>query len=144
MSMPIRNYSQEVEPVHETREEEENSITTKMIENIQNKLLIKKIKHRMFNIEQCYFNPQILTIWGYDQIRSTPGQHWKSRIYTLFCDAYLPHYWILDIWKSRVHNTDEIPNTVYVQMITFQAKMFVKKNLEHFFSYQNTGIHVYD
>jgi len=101
MTMSIRNYSQEIEPDHKTREEEENSVPIKMIENIQNKLLIKKIKHRMFNIEQCYFNPQILTICGYDQIRSTPGQHWKSRIYTLFCDAYLPHYWILDIWKSR-------------------------------------------
>ena len=33
-------------------------------QNIKSKLMIKCIEQRMFNIEQCYFNPQTLTISG--------------------------------------------------------------------------------
>ena len=141
--MPVRSEIGATDAVPEISEDE-NIIPVEMVENIQNKLLINSIQHRLFNIEQCYFNPQVLTIEGYKQLRCTPGQHWKSRMYTLFCDAYLPHYWILDIWKSRLDNTDEVPNTVFVQFITLQAKMFVKNTLTDFFSTQNTNINVYD
>ena len=125
-------------------EEEYNNIPPKKSQQIQNQLLIKQVQHRLFNIEQCYFNPQILTIEGYNQLRNIPGQHWKARLYTLFSDVYLPYYWILDFWKSPSHVPDEIPNTVYVHCITFRAKMFIKTNLTHFFASQNTNIHVYD
>jgi hypothetical protein len=141
--MPVRSEIGATDAVPEISEDE-NIIPVEMVENIQNKLLLNSIQHCLFNIEQCYFNPQVLTIEGYKQLRCTPGQHWKSRMYTLFCDAYLPHYWILDIWKSRLDNTDEVPNTVFVQFITFQAKMFVKNTLTDFFSTQNTNINVYD
>ena len=144
--MPVRSnvYSDAESNWTLNKEEEEDNIPFKVIQNIQNKLLIKKIQQRIFNIEQCYFNPQILTIEGYRHLRSTPGQHWKSKVYTLFCDTYLPHYWILDIWKSPSHNPDEVPNTVYIQFITFRAKMFVKTTLDHFFSQQNSCINLYD
>jgi hypothetical protein len=107
---------------------------------------VKKLslQQRMFNIEQCYFNPQVLSLEGFEQLRSIPGQHWKSRVYTLFCDAYLPHTWILDIWKDPSHTTNEIPNTVHIQFISFRTKMYVKSALTHFFAYQNTSLNVYD
>lgn len=141
--MPVRS---EKYQINQTEREipEELSIPAEMIENIQNKLLIKSIQQRMFNIEQCYFNPQTLTIENYNQLRNTPGEHWKSRMYILFCDTYLPHYWILDIWKSPSQDPNEIPHTVYLQLISFRAKMFVKSTLTHFLSYQNASINVYD
>jgi len=137
--MPVRR-----ELAMEADLEEENNIPIDMIQNIQNSILIKNIERRLFNIEQCYFNPPTLTLQGYEQLRNTPGQHWKARIYTLFCDAYLPHYWILDIWKNPLDDPEECPNTVYIQCITFRAKMFIKNTLTHFFSFQNTSINVHD
>jgi hypothetical protein len=60
----------------------------------------------------------------------------------LFSDAYLPHHWILDIWKSRLADADE---RVYVQLITFQAKMFVKSVLtQHFLDEYDANVNVYD
>jgi hypothetical protein len=127
-----------------SQKEEENDIPPIIIENIQNKLLIKNIEKRMFEIEQCYSNPQVLTIEGYNLIKNTNEQHWKSRIYNLFCDAKLPHYWILDIWKNPLNKPNEIPNIVYIQCITFRAKMYIKSVLTDFFLYQNTNINIYD
>ena len=126
-------------------DEDVNNIPSQHFQHIQNKLLITRIERRMFKIEQCYFNPQTLTIIGYNQLRNIPGQHWKSKIYTLFNDAYLPHYWVLDIWASPSHKPqNEIPVVVYIQLITFQAKMFVKSTLTEFFSYQNSNINIID
>lgn len=124
--------------------ENKDVIPSKMIENIQNKLLIKNIELRMFNIEQCYFNPHVLSIEGVNQLQSTYSQHWKSKIYTLFRDTFLPHSWILDIWKDPFHDTNESPNTVHIQFVSFRSKMYVKSILTHFFSYQNLSINVYD
>lgn len=136
--MPVRS-----ESASDINEEEHEHIPAEMIENIQHKLLIRSIERRLFTIEQCYFNPQILTIEGYDRLRNLPGQqHWKSKIFTLFSDAYLPHHWILDIWKSRLADADE---RVYVQLITFQTKMFVKSVLtQHFLDEYDANVNVYD
>ena len=140
-----KNKENKVSDEEEKEEDDEDIIPPETFQHIQNKLLIKRIEQRMFNIEQCYFNPQTLTIQGYNQLRNIPGQHWKSRLYTLFNDAYLPHYWILDIWASPSHKTDnEIPVILYVQLITFQAKMFVKSVLTEFFAYQNSNINIID
>jgi len=122
----------------------EEVIPCERIETIQNQLLIKNIEKRLYTIEVCYYNPQVLTIIGYHLLPSSPGQHWKSKIYKLFSDVHLPHYWILDIWIHPSQSSNEIPNTVYVQCITFRAKMFVKSTLTHFFSIQNANINVYD
>ncbi len=76
--MPVRS-----ESASDINEEEHEHIPAEMIENIQHKLLIRSIERRLFTIEQCYFNPQILTIEGYGRLRNLPGQqHWKSKIYT--------------------------------------------------------------
>jgi hypothetical protein len=39
---------------------------------------------------------------------------------------------------------NEIPNIVYIQCITFRAKMYIKSVLTDFFLYQNTNINIYD
>jgi hypothetical protein len=129
----------------ETHQEEENEIPVEVFQNIQNKLLIQTIEQRMATIKQYYFNPQTLEIDNYNLLRSAPGQHWKSKIYTLFCDAYLPHYWIVDIYKNNSRTTnEEIPTVVYIQLMSFPVKMFVKKSLTNFFKDQNININVYD
>jgi hypothetical protein len=148
--MAVKDEIKEIQAVEEKEEEkeeeEEDIIPAKMLQNIQNKLIIQNIKYRMYKVKQCYFNPETLEIVGYNLLRGTPGQHWKSRIYTLFCDAYLPHFWIIDIWKHSANNTndDEIPSVVYIQLISFRVKMFVQKSLTNFFKDQNKNINVYD
>jgi hypothetical protein len=127
----------------EEEEKDQNAIPPEAFQQIQNNLMIKRIEKRMYNIEQCYFNPQTLTIQGYNQLRNIPGQHWKSRIYTLFDDLNLPHYWILDIWESPSHKS-KIPFVVYIQLITFQTKMFVKSVLTEYFTNQNSNINIID
>ena len=126
-------------------DEDVNNIPSQHFQHIQNKLLITRIERRMFKIEQCYFNPQTLSIAGYHQLRSIPGQHWKCRLYTLFNDVNLPHYWVIDLWRSPSHQPNaKIPVIVYVQLITFQVKMFVNSILTEFFSNQNFPIDIMD
>ena len=89
----IMTTSQNCDTIKEDEEEEDaENIPPEHFQHIQNKMLIKRIEQRMFNIEQCYFNPQTLTNTGYNQLRSIPGQHWKCRLFTLFNDVNLPHY----------------------------------------------------
>jgi hypothetical protein len=137
--MPVRS-----EHSNET-ELEENIFVETLNEPNRTKLIIDQIEQRLYNIEKCYFNPNTLAIVGYNRLRHTPDQYWKSRVYTMFSDAFLPHAWILDIWKHSSHDEDdtyEIPTTVYINIITFSAKVFVKKTLTHFLS-QNPDINVY-
>jgi len=125
-------------------EHDVNNHPAEMDETIQNKLILQSIEQRLFNIERCYFNPQILVIEGYNQLRSTPFNFWKSRLYTLFCDTYLSHYWILDIWQNSSHDDPyKVPNTVFIKLVTYTVKIFVKKTLTQFFSSQNVDIKVY-
>ncbi len=128
----------------EEKEEDQNTIPPEAFQQIQNNLMIKRIEKRIYNIEQCYFNPQTLTVQGYNQLRCIPGQHWKSRIYTLFDDLNLPHYWILDIWESPSHNSTKIPDIVHIQLITFQTKMFVKSVITEYFTNQDSNINIID
>ena len=86
------NQSEETQIEGNKEDEDANNIPSQHVQHIQIKLLIKQIERHMFNIEQCYFNPQTLTNTGYNQLRSIPGQHWKCRLFTLFNDVNLPHY----------------------------------------------------
>ena len=86
------NQSEETQIEGNKEDEDANNIPSQHVQHIQIKLLIKRIERHMFNIEQCYFNPQTLTNTGYNQLRSILGQHWKCRLFTLFNDVNLPHY----------------------------------------------------
>ncbi len=136
---------QEQEQEQQEQQEQQEFIEADIIQNIQNKLIINKIEQKLFKLKQCYFNPQTLTIQGYNLLNHTPQDHWKSRLYTLFSDACLPHYYIIDCWKNPSENmTDDFPNVIHIQLITYLAKMFVKETLIHFLSYNNFNINVID
>jgi hypothetical protein len=128
--------------------EDIEELPSTLIKNIQNKLLIQNIYKRLYIIEQCFFNPQSITIENFDQLRHIPGEHWTSRIYTLFRDTHIPQFYILDIFtdeENTNHDEQSVPNTVYVQLISFRTKMFVMSKLTHFFALQpNSSINIYD
>jgi len=139
------NIEDRVQKFLRTVQEAENDIPSEMFQNIENKIIIQNIQHRANIIKQYCFNPQTLEIVNYNLLRGTPDEHWKNKIYTLFCDANLPNYWIVDIWKKPSDNINkEIPPVVYIQIISFCTKMFVKNTLTYFFKNHQMNIHVYD
>ncbi len=142
-----QEHEQKQEQEHEQKQKQnpEEFIGPDIAQNIQNKLILNKIEKQIFKIKQCYFNPQTLTIQGYNLLNHTPENHWKSRLYTLFSDACLPHYYIIDCWKDPSNNMmNDIPNVIHIQLITYLAKMFVKETLIHFLTYSNFNINVID
>ena len=136
---------QEQEQKQEQEQDPEEFIGPDIAQNIQNKLILNKIEKKIFKIKQCYFNPQTLTIQGYNLLNHIAQNHWKSGLYTLFSDACLPHYYIIDCWKDPSDNMiNDIPNVIHIQLITYLAKMFVKESLIRFLTYSNFNINVID
>jgi hypothetical protein len=124
--------------------EDIDELPSTIIQNIQNKILIQKIYKRIHLIEQCFFNPQTLTLENCEQLKHIPGEDWTSIIYTLFRDTEIPQYYILDIYKNE-HDNRSVPNPIYIQFLSFRTKMFVKSKLIQHFSLQpDNPIKIYD
>jgi hypothetical protein len=139
-----------------------------VIQNIQNKILIQKLHKRLYTLEEHFYYPQTLTLEGCEQLNSIAGEHWTSRFYTLFREAQIPPFYILDVWKDDINidnnivndndndndtpthkdnNTrfDIVPHTVYIQLITYRAKMLAKSKLNLYFStLPNCSININD
>jgi hypothetical protein len=103
------------------------SFTLPSISDIKKKFELKRLQRRVHNLEKIYFDNQYIEIIGCEHLRNVPGQHWKSRIYSLFHDAGLPSFFILDMFTYNL--TDTVPSRVTVQLITYRVKLFVKSIL---------------
>jgi hypothetical protein len=101
----------------------------------QNKL--KKIQKRYDRIETIFFYPQFIVINGFQNLRTTPGQHWKNKIHTLFFDANLPQFWILDTLNMEKNSENTASVTVY--LISYQVKQFVIHVLNYFLLKQHNN-----
>ena len=105
------------------------------IATIQNNLAVKRLKKRLYNIEQIHFNAQTIVIEGCEHLRGFSGQNWKSRIYSLFYDAGLPRYYILDMYADNMQDT--LPAEITIELITYRIKLFVKSCLVEFLLARN-------
>jgi hypothetical protein len=105
------------------------------INTIQNNFYIKRLKKRLLQLEKIHFDDQTIVIEGCEHLRSVPGQHWRSKIYSLFHDAGLPRFYILDMSTDDI--TDNIPQKITIQLITYRVKLFVRSVLLEFFLSQN-------
>ena len=105
------------------------------INTIQNNFYIKRLKRRLLQLEKIHFDDQTIVIEGCEHLRSVPGQHWRSKIYSLFHDAGLPRFYILDMSTDDI--TDNIPQKITIQLITYRVKLFVRSVLLEFFLSQN-------
>jgi len=105
------------------------------IKTIQNNFYIKRLKRRLLQLEKIHFDDQTIVIEGCEHLRSVPGQHWRSKIYSLFHDAGLPRFYILDMSTDDI--TDNIPQKITIQLITYRVKLFVRSVLLEFFLSQN-------
>jgi len=86
-------------------------------------------------LEKIHFDDQTIVIEGCEHLRSVPGQHWRSKIYSLFHDAGLPRFYILEMSTDDI--TDNIPQKITIQLITYRVKLFVRSVLLEFFLSQN-------
>ena len=105
------------------------------INTIQNNFYMKRLKRRLLQLEKIHFDDQTIVIEGCEHLRSVPGQHWRSKIYSLFHDAGLPRFYILDMSTDDI--TDNIPQKITIQLITYRVKLFVRSVLLEFFLSQN-------
>ncbi len=105
------------------------------INTIQNNFYIKRLKRRLLQLEKIHFVDQTIVIEGCEHLRSVPGQHWRSKIYSLFHDAGLPRFYILEMSTDDI--TDTIPQKITIQLITYRVKLFVRSVLLEFFLSQN-------
>jgi hypothetical protein len=105
------------------------------INTIQNNFYIKRLKRRLLQLEKIHFDDQTIVIEGCKHLRSVPGQHWRSKIYSLFHDAGLPRFYILEMSTDDI--TDNIPQKITIQLITYRVKLFVRSVLLEFFLSQN-------
>ena len=105
------------------------------INTIQNNFYIKRLKRRLLQLEKIHFDDQTIVIEGCEHLRSVPGQHWRSKIYSLFHDAGLPRFYILEMSTDDI--TDNIPQKITIQLITYRFKLFVRSVLLEFFLSQN-------
>ncbi len=105
------------------------------INTIQNNFYIKRLKRRLLQLEKIHFDDQTIVIEGCEHLRSVLGQHWRSKIYSLFHDAGLPRFYILDMSTDDI--TDNIPQKITIQLITYRVKLFVRSVLLEFFLSQN-------
>jgi hypothetical protein len=105
------------------------------INTIQNNFYIKRLKRRLLQLKKIHFDDQTIVIEGCEHLRSVPGQHWRSKIYSLFHDAGLPRFYILEMSTDDI--TDNIPQKITIQLITYRVKLFVRSVLLEFFLSQN-------
>jgi hypothetical protein len=99
--------------------------------DIKNKFELKRLKRRVDNLEKIYFDDQFIEIIGCEHLRNVPGQHWKSKIYSLFHDTGLPSFYIINMFTNNI--TDTVPSKVVIQLITYRVKLFVRSILIDFF-----------
>ena len=119
-----------------------NTYELPSINTIQNNFYVKRLQRRLLHLEKIYFNKQTIVIEGCEHLRSIPGQHWRSRIYSLFHDAGLPRFYILDMRTDNI--TDTIPSKITIELITYRVKLFVKSVLLDFFlSQKKHNVNVY-
>lgn len=109
---------------------------------IQNKLIVQRLKKRVLLLEKVMFQPQTITIEGCENLRSVPGQHWKSRIWSLFNDTGLPRFYIVNMFTNEL--TTDIPSKITIELITYRVMLYVKCILIDFLLHQRkNNIHVY-
>lgn len=107
---------------------------TRSLHIFQSIEMLRKLQQRYALLDHLFHHPHSIVIHGCQNLRSIPGQHWKSKIHSLFYDANLPQFWILDVINT---NNEDLPNVITIQLIDIQVKLFVKATLQHFFNIQH-------
>jgi hypothetical protein len=115
-------------PVHETH-------SVPVFEQVQNKILLQRIQKRINEIEDCFFNPQIIILEGYSQFSRISNQCWSNQIKRLFYEANIPEYYILHMWKPN--NNSASSDITYIQFISKGVKLYVISALHHFLSFNS-------
>jgi hypothetical protein len=108
---------------------------------IQNKLMLKRLSKRVQDLEKIMFEAHTIRLEGIDYLSGIPGQHWTSRIYTLFTHANLPHTYILTMATSDTIN--DLPKTVDITLITYRVKLHTYYTLLHYFTEHRKDINIY-
>jgi hypothetical protein len=110
------------------------------ITQIQNKLLVKRIKKRILALEKTIFEPHTITLEGCENLRGIPGQHWRSRIFGLFTDANIPHSYIVNIRTTDFIN--DIPKKVTLFIITQHVKHYIYHTLGQFLAKHHKHVNI--
>jgi len=113
----------------------QESTSPPIFELVQNKILLQRIKKRINEIEECFFNPQIIVLEGYSPFSSISNQCWSNQIKRLFYEANIPEYYILDMWKDN--DNDATSEYTYIQFISKSVKLYVISALHHFLSFNS-------
>jgi hypothetical protein len=119
----------------QTDEKFQDIFSPKLIKNLQLQMRLTKLKRRLTRIQNDNHTSYAIDIEGYRFLRSTPGEHWTNCINTMFIDAGLPTFYILNM-SGQSDNFDDI-TTITVELISFPVKMYVKKRLLHFLQCQH-------
>lgn len=101
------------------------TFTDKFMENLEQKIIMTKLRRKISKIENYLSDPCIITIEGYEYLQSVPGEHWTNRVKNLWKEASLPSFYILDMYCE---NTSKI----FVELVSLPIKLFVLARLNHF------------
>jgi hypothetical protein len=115
---------------------ENNTLRLPLITEIQNRLLVQRLKKRILTLDTLFFEPHVITIEGCKNLRRIPNQHFFSSILSLFTEAALPHNYILKITTNTLN--DDYPHIVSIHVITYRVKLYVFSVLNQFFTTQYT------
>jgi hypothetical protein len=88
---------------------------------------LHQLQEQIEVLEKLIMEHQLISITGISHLKSEMGQNWKDKVYTLFFEARIPLYWILDIVPDE-DNPDE-PDIVYVYFINYHVKNKVNEIL---------------
>jgi hypothetical protein len=138
MKQPIFFYFQKQNMSYPSRQQVFASVPS--ITNIQNNLLIKRLKKRIITVEKQLFENPTITIEGCENLRGIPGQDWRSRILALFTDAHLSHSYIVDMQTTDIIN--EIPTSVTITVVTHHVKNYAYSSLILFLTNHHKNVNV--
>lgn len=110
------------------------------ISTIQHRLLLKRIKKRVLALEKDMFDPHTITLEGIDTLPGISGQHWTSRLYSLFTHANLPHAYILSI--ETFDKINDMPKTAVITVITYRVKLYSFYSLLQYFAEHRKDINI--
>jgi hypothetical protein len=94
---------------------------------------LRQMMDTLTSVENVFFKPQTVTIYGFNYLRGNINQPWQTRLNTLFFDADLPLMYILKSWTEEQPNDYlNVPFKVTVQCITYSAKQHVYSVLKQY------------
>jgi len=107
-----------------------------LIQRMEHKNLFKKIKTRIHEIEEEFFNSQVIKIEGYSRYSLIPNTtFWKIEIERLFYQANINVHYILDMWQGEIVNNKPC-DTIYISLISHRVKKYVYYALLYYFHFE--------